>query len=64
MRSAECGLTEIETAEYAKHAEGRRSQQDFYEAHDRPKQLWVRELREGARTILRGRKFAGGLPSL
>lgn len=31
-----------------------RSQRDFYEAHDRPKQLWVRELREGARTILRG----------
>lgn len=34
-----------------------RSQQDFYEAHDRPKQLWVRELREGARTILRGRNL-------
>jgi hypothetical protein len=31
-----------------------RSQQDFYQAHDRPKQLWVRELRPGARTILRG----------
>jgi hypothetical protein len=31
-----------------------RSQRDFYEAHDRPKQLWVRELQEGARTILRG----------
>jgi hypothetical protein len=31
-----------------------RSQRDFYQAHDRPKQLWVRELREGARTILRG----------
>jgi hypothetical protein len=31
-----------------------RSRQDFYQAHDRPKQLWVRELREAARTILRG----------
>jgi hypothetical protein len=34
-----------------------RSQQDFYQAHYRPKQLWVRELREGARTILRGRNL-------
>jgi hypothetical protein len=34
-----------------------RSQQDFYEAHDRPKQLWMRELRPGARTILRGRNL-------
>jgi hypothetical protein len=31
-----------------------RSCRDFYEPHNRPKQLWVRELREGARTILRG----------
>ena len=31
-----------------------RTRKDFYEAHDRPKQLWVRELQEGARTILRG----------
>ncbi len=31
-----------------------RSGKDFYEAHHRPKQLWVRELQEGARTILRG----------
>ena len=31
-----------------------RSRKDFYEAHDHPKQLWVRELQEGARTILRG----------
>jgi hypothetical protein len=31
-----------------------RSRKDFYEAHDRPKQLWVRELQEGARTVLRG----------
>jgi hypothetical protein len=31
-----------------------RSRKDFYEAHDRPKQLWVRELQAGARTILRG----------
>jgi hypothetical protein len=34
-----------------------RSRQDFYQAHDRPKQLWVRELQEGARTILRGRNL-------
>ncbi len=34
-----------------------RSHQDFYQAHERPKQLWVRELREGARTILRGRNL-------
>jgi hypothetical protein len=33
----------------------RRSREDFYLAHDRPKQLWVRELRPGARTVLRGR---------
>jgi hypothetical protein len=31
-----------------------RSRKDFYEAHERPKQLWVRELKAGARTILRG----------
>lgn len=34
-----------------------RSRQDFYEAHERPKQLWVRELQQGARTILRGRNL-------
>jgi hypothetical protein len=34
-----------------------RSQQDFYEPHDKPKQLWVRELQPGARTILRGRNL-------
>jgi hypothetical protein len=33
----------------------RRSRQDFYLAHDCPKQLWVRELSPGARTVLRGR---------
>ena len=33
----------------------RRSRDDFYQAHDRPKQLWVRELHPGARTVLRGR---------
>lgn len=31
-----------------------RSRKDFYEAHDQPKELWVRELRQGARTVLRG----------
>jgi hypothetical protein len=34
-----------------------RCQQDFYVAHERPKQLWVRELQEGACTILRGRNL-------
>jgi len=34
-----------------------RSRQDFYQAHDRPKELWVRELCPGARTILRGRNL-------
>lgn len=34
-----------------------RSQADFYQAHDKPKQLWVRELQPGARTILRGRNL-------
>src|SRR5204862_3895005 len=34
-----------------------RSRQDFYEPHDKPKQLWVRELQPGARTILRGRNL-------
>ena len=38
------------------HTQGyRRSRQDFYLAHDHPKQLWVRELRPRARTVLRGR---------
>jgi hypothetical protein len=32
-----------------------RVRQDFYLPHDHPKQLWVRELRPGARTALRGR---------
>jgi hypothetical protein len=40
-----------------------RSHQDFYEAHQRPKQLWVRELRPGARTILRGRNRPQALPA-
>lgn len=33
----------------------KRDRADFYQAHHRPKSLWVRELRPGARTILRGR---------
>lgn len=32
-----------------------RNRQDFYVRHDRPKQLWVRELRKGARELLRAR---------
>jgi len=36
-----------------------RSRQDYYTAHDRPKQLWVRELRPKARAIL----SAARLPS-
>ncbi len=31
-----------------------RCRQDFYQAHERPKELWVRELWPGARTVLRG----------
>lgn len=34
-----------------------RSRADFYEPHHKPKQLWVRELQSGARTILRGRNL-------
>jgi hypothetical protein len=40
------------------HTQGhRRVRQDFYLPHDRPKQLWVRELRPGARTVLGGRNL-------
>jgi hypothetical protein len=42
----------------------RRSQQDFYAAHDRPKELWVRELRPGARTVLRGRNLPAACQQL
>jgi hypothetical protein len=42
----------------------RRSRQDYYVAHERPKQLWVRELRPGARTILRGRNLPQSLHAL
>lgn len=31
----------------------RRARQDFYQKHERPKQLWVRELRNGACPLLR-----------
>ena len=34
-----------------------RSRQDFYVQHERPKQLWVRELRKGARELLRARSL-------
>jgi hypothetical protein len=34
-----------------------RCRSDFYEPHDKPKKLWVRELQPGARTILRGRNL-------
>jgi hypothetical protein len=40
------------------HTQGfRRARQDYYVAHERPKQLWVKELQPGARTILRGRNL-------
>jgi hypothetical protein len=39
----------------------RRSRQDFHLAHDCPKQLWVRELSSGARTVLRGRNMPEAL---
>jgi hypothetical protein len=35
-----------------------RSREDFYQKHDRPKQLWVRELRSGARELLKARRLA------
>lgn len=38
-----------------------RHRQDYYVEHERPKQLWVRELRPGARTILRGRNLPAAL---
>ena len=38
-----------------------RARQDYYVEHERPKQLWVRELRPGARTILRGRNLPAAL---
>lgn len=38
-----------------------RSRQDYYVAHERPKQLWVRELQAGARTVLRGRNLPDAL---
>ena len=41
-----------------------RTRRDFYQAHERPKQLWVRELRLGARTILRGRNAPDALRAL
>ena len=34
-----------------------RHRQDFYVRHDRPKQLWVRELRTGARELLRAERL-------
>ena len=38
-----------------------RSRQDYYTAHDRPKQLWVRELRPKARTVLSAERLPGEL---
>lgn len=40
-----------------------RSRQDFYERHHKSKQLWVRELHPGARTILRGRNLPAACKS-
>jgi len=42
----------------------RRDRRDFYDQHKRPKQLWVQELRPGARTILRGRNLPSALQAL
>jgi Druantia protein DruA/DDE_Tnp_1-associated len=39
----------------------RRTRQDYYLAHDRPKQLWVKELQPGVRTLLRGRNLPSAL---
>lgn len=41
-----------------------RSREDYYVAHERPKQLWVRELRPGARTVLRGRNLPQALAAV
>ena len=41
-----------------------RSRQDYYVAHDRPKQLWVRELRHGARAILCAERLPTGFQSV
>jgi hypothetical protein len=41
-----------------------RVHEDFYEPHGRPKQLWVRELRAGARTVLRGRNLPAALQAV
>jgi hypothetical protein len=41
-----------------------RHRQDYYVEHKRPKQLWVRELRPGARTMLRGRNLPATLRAL
>jgi hypothetical protein len=41
-----------------------RSRQDYYVEHARPKQLWAKELRAGARTILRGRNLPESLRAL
>ena len=40
-----------------------RSRQDYYTAHDRPKQLWVRELRPKARTVLSAERLPGEHPA-
>lgn len=47
-----------ETQGYGRH------RQDYYVEHKRPKQLWVRELQPGARTILRGRNLPATLRAL
>jgi hypothetical protein len=39
----------------------KRARRDFYQTHERPKALWVRELRPGARTLLRGRNLPDAL---
>jgi hypothetical protein len=38
-----------------------RARQDYYVAHGQPKQLWVKELQAGARTILRGHNLPAPL---
>jgi hypothetical protein len=41
-----------------------RSRQDFYVRHERPKQLWVRELRRGARELLQARALPASYASV
>ena len=42
----------------------RRGGTDYYTAHDRPKQLWVKELQPGNRELLKARRLPDGLAAV